>query len=203
MTFEEVARLAEMSSLSEGIGGVGGQTRPFTPGEFRKALGFFPTGVAVVTCLGPDGLLHGVTVSSFNSVSLEPPLVLFSLARIVLSFSAWQAASVWGISVLGETQDGLSTRFAQSAGGKWLGFEPMMGATGVALIPGALAHFECERYAVHDGGDHLIFVGRVLALGRPTGLALLPLVFFAGRYHRLDQPRQGASEHDECLLHGW
>jgi flavin reductase (DIM6/NTAB) family NADH-FMN oxidoreductase RutF len=175
----------------------------FTPGEFRKALGVFPTGVAVVAARAPDGLLQGTTVSSFNSVSLDPPLVLFSLARTVLSFSAWQAANAWGISVLHETQDSLSTRFAQSGSGKWLGFEPIAGATGVPLIPGALAYFECERYAVHDGGDHLIFVGRVLALGRPSGSSSRPLVFFAGRYHQIDRPRQGASESDEGVLHGW
>jgi 3-hydroxy-9,10-secoandrosta-1,3,5(10)-triene-9,17-dione monooxygenase reductase component len=97
----------------------------FTSGEFRKALGVFPTGVAVVTTRAPDGLLQGITVSSFNSVSLEPPLVLFSVARSVASFSVWQTATIWGISVLGETQDGLSTRFAQSGAGKWLGFEPI------------------------------------------------------------------------------
>jgi flavin reductase (DIM6/NTAB) family NADH-FMN oxidoreductase RutF len=66
-----------------------------------------------------------------------------------------------------------------------------------------LAHFECERYALHDGGDHLIFVGRVLALGRLPGATARPLVFFAGRYHQIDRPRQGASEDDERLLHGW
>jgi flavin reductase (DIM6/NTAB) family NADH-FMN oxidoreductase RutF len=124
----------------------------FTPGEFRKALGVFPTGVAIVTARASDGPLQGMTVSSFNSVSLEPPLVLFSVARTVLSFSAWQAANSWGISVLGETQDGLSTRFAQSGSGKWLGFEPIAGATGVPLIPGASAHFECERYGGRASG---------------------------------------------------
>jgi hypothetical protein len=104
---------------------------------------------------------------------------------------------------IGETQDGLSTRFAQSGGGKWLGVEPISGRAGVPLIPGALAHFECQRYALHDGGDHLIFVGRVLALGRPPGSPSRPLVFFAGRYHQINQPREGASENDERLLHGW
>jgi flavin reductase (DIM6/NTAB) family NADH-FMN oxidoreductase RutF len=175
----------------------------FTSGEFRKALGVFPTGVAVVTARAPDGPLLGNTVSSFNSVSLEPPLVLFSLARTVLSFSAWQATRAWGVSVLDETQDGLSTRFAQSRGGKWVGFEPIASVTGVPLIPGALAYFECERHAVHDGGDHLIFVGRVLALGRVVNAASRPLVFFSGRYHQISRPRDGASENDERLLHGW
>src|SRR5882757_345531 len=175
----------------------------FTPGEFRKTLGGFPTGIAVATARAPDGRLQGTTISSFNSVSLDPPLVLFSLARTVQSFSGWKAASTWGISVLSETQDGLSTRFAQSGPDKWSGFEPIVGSTGVPLIPGALAQFECERYALHDGGDHLILVGRVLALGRPAGSASHPLVFFSGRYHQIDRPRQGASENDEWLLHGW
>jgi flavin reductase (DIM6/NTAB) family NADH-FMN oxidoreductase RutF len=175
----------------------------FTSDEFRKVLGVFPTGIAVVTARAVDGLLQGMTVSSFNSVSLDPPLVLFSVSRMVLSFAAWQAAGRWGISVLGETQDGLSTRFAQAGSGKWLGVEPIVGATGVPLIPGALAHFECERYAVHDGGDHLILVGRVLALGRPPSSSARPLVFFSGRYHQVARPREGASENDERLLHGW
>jgi flavin reductase (DIM6/NTAB) family NADH-FMN oxidoreductase RutF len=175
----------------------------FTSGELRNSLGVFPTGVAVVTSRAPDGSFLGTTVSSFNSVSLEPPLVWFSLARTVLSFPAWHAASAWGISVLDQTQDSLSTRFAQARGAKWIGFEPVMGATGVPLIPGALAHFECRRYALHDGGDHVIFVGQVLALGRPPSLFARPLVFFAGRYHQVAQPRQGASEDDERFLHGW
>ena len=175
----------------------------FTSGEFRKALGAFPAGVAVVTARGPDGRLQGMTVSSFNSVSLEPPLVLFSVARSVLSFSAWEAATMWGVSVLGEAQDGLSTRFARSGGAKWKGFEPTLGTTGVPLILGASAHFECERYALYEGGDHTIFVGRVLGLGRSAGSAARPLVFFSGRYHQLDRPREGASEDDERLLHGW
>jgi flavin reductase (DIM6/NTAB) family NADH-FMN oxidoreductase RutF len=175
----------------------------FTPGEFRKALSVFPTGVAVVTTRAPNGPFLGTTVSSFNSVSLDPPLVLFSLARTVLSFSAWNGANAWGISVLDEAQDSLSTRFAQARGAKWTGIEPIMGATGVPLIPGALAHFECERYALYEGGDHVIFVGRVRALGRPPGVRSRPLVFFAGRYHQVAQPRQGASEDDERLLHGW
>jgi len=175
----------------------------FTPSKFRKALGVFPTGIAVATARGFDGRLYGTTISSFNSVSLAPPLVLFSLARSLKSFPAWQAAGRCGISVLGEIQDGLSTRFAQSGHDKWSGFEPILGSTGVPLIPGALAHFECERYALHDGGDHLIFIGRVLALGHLTDATVRPLVFFAGRYHQIDRPRQNASEIDECLLHGW
>src|SRR5262249_10793524 len=174
----------------------------FTSAEFRKALGMFPTGIAVVSAHGPDGL-QGMTVSSFNSVSLDPPLVLFSLARTATSSAAWAVAQAWGISVLSEIQDRLSTQFAQSGPDKWSGYEPMVGSTGVPLISGALVHFECERYAVYDGGDHLIFVGRVVALGRPAASASRPLLFFSGRYHQIHRPRVGASEEDERLLHGW
>jgi flavin reductase (DIM6/NTAB) family NADH-FMN oxidoreductase RutF len=175
----------------------------FTSSEFRKAPGVFPSGVAVVTTRAPGGLLQGLTVSSFNSVSSEPPLVLFSVARSAGSFSIWQTATRWGISVLGETQDGISSRFAQSGGAKWIGFEPISGTTGVPLVPGALAHFECERHAIYDGGDHLIFVGRVLALDRPEASISAPLVFFSGRYYQITSAREGASEYDESLLHGW
>ena len=129
-----------------------------------------------------------MTVSSFNSVSLDPPLVLFAVARNVVSFSAWQAANLWGISVLGEAQDDVSARFAKSGADKWSGFAPIAGITGVPLVPGALAHFECERHALHDGGDHVILVGRVVELRRPPGPATRPLVFFSGRYHQLREP---------------
>src|ERR1043166_4850554 len=129
----------------------------FTVDEFRRALSAFPTGVAIVTARSHEGPLLGMTVSSFNSVSLVPPLVLFSVGRSALSIASWLAVSAWAVSVLDESQDQISTRFAQSGTGKWSGFEPITGATGAPLIPGALAHFECERYAVHEGGDHLIF----------------------------------------------
>jgi len=157
----------------------------FTCGEFREALGTFPTGVVVAATRCRDGLLQGMTVSSFNSVSLDPPLVLFSIGRNVSSFAVWQTATAWGISVLGEAQHDVSTRFAQSGSSKWSGLEPANGMTGVPLVPGALAHFECERHALHDGGDHVILVGRVVALRRPSVESARPLVFFSGRYHHL------------------
>jgi flavin reductase (DIM6/NTAB) family NADH-FMN oxidoreductase RutF len=176
---------------------------PLTASTFRDALGCFATGVAIVTACNAEAEPIGMTMSSFNSVSLDPPLVLFSVARTVQSIAIWEQAKDWGVNILAESQDGLSTRFAKSGAGKWSGIEPISASTGVPLLPGALAHFECERYAVYDGGDHLIFVGKVLSLGRPSGSVGAPLVFFSGRYHQLDRPRPGASENDERLLHGW
>ena len=157
----------------------------FTTTEFRAALGHFPTGVAIVTMREPDGCLQGMTVNSFNSVSLDPPLVLFSIAKNALSFAAWEAATAWGISILAEGQHTLSRRFAQSKVDKWSDLMPVDGAAGVPLIAGALAHFECGKYAFYDGGDHSIMVGKVVSLARPTTSSVQPLVYFDGGYHQI------------------
>lgn len=175
----------------------------FTSGDFRKALGLFASGVAIVSARHVDGTLLGMTVSSFNSVSLEPPLVLFSVARSAASFDAWSATEAYGISLLARSQDDLSSRFARSQANKWELVRPMYGATGVPLIPGALASFECERYAVYDGGDHAIFVGRVVAMAAAQAQTSRPLVFYGGRYCSVVPGTDPGSEIDGMLLHGW
>lgn len=175
----------------------------FSAGEFRKALGLFPTGVAIVSGRATDGQLLGMTVSSFNSVSLDPPLVLFSVARSAASFDAWAAMPKYGISVLARTQDDLSTRFSKSQADKWALVRPAYAEHDIPLIPGALVGFECARHAVHDGGDHAIFVGKVLSLNAVASLPAEPLVFFAGRYASLQRPQSDFSEMDGMLLHGW
>jgi flavin reductase (DIM6/NTAB) family NADH-FMN oxidoreductase RutF len=158
----------------------------FDARALRNALGDFATGVAVVSCLGPDGMPFASTVSSFNSVSLDPPLVLFSLARNALSLPAWEAARHYTVSVLHGGQEETSNSFARAATDKWQGVDVRPGeVTGVPMIADALAGFECESYAVHDGGDHLIFIGKVLALHRRAGTDRDPLVFFGGRYRKL------------------
>ncbi len=175
----------------------------FTPAEFRKALGLFPTGVAIVAARQADGQLMGMTVSSFNSVSLTPPLVLFSVARSAASYDHWDTVEKFGISLLARSQDDLSTRFARSQADKWALVRPRFGDHDVPLMPGALATFECERYAVYDGGDHAIFVGRVLtfdALEAPTSD---PLVFYGGRYCAVARGEPAPSEIDGMVLHGW
>ena len=175
----------------------------FTSGDFRKALGLFPTGVAIVSGRGADGQLLGMTVSSFNSVSLDPPLVLFSLARSAASYDAWNAMPKYGISVLARSQDDLSTRFSKSQADKWALVRPVYGKHDVPLIPGALVGFECERHAVHDGGDHAIFVGKVLSLNAVATPAAEPLVFYAGRYGGIRRTEYVEVEMDGMLLHGW
>ncbi len=175
----------------------------FSPGDFRKALGLFPTGVAIVSGRAADGQLLGMTVSSFNSVSLDPPLVLFSVARSAASFAAWMEMQHYGVCVLARSQDDLSTRFAKSQADKWALVRPIYGPNDVPLIPGALVGFECERYAVHDGGDHAIFVGRVLSLNAVSTPAAEPLVFYAGRYAGIRRTEYVEAELDGMLLHGW
>jgi flavin reductase (DIM6/NTAB) family NADH-FMN oxidoreductase RutF len=175
----------------------------FTPGDFRRALGLFPTGVAIVSARTTDGQLLGMTVSSFNSVSLDPPLVLFSVARTAASFAAWEAVPKYGISVLARTQDELSGRFAKSQTDKWALVHPTYGKHDVPLIPGAIVGFECERYAIHDGGDHAIFVGKVLGLHAVATPDAEPLTFFAGRYCGIRRSEAPASEMDGMMLHGW
>ena len=176
---------------------------PFTPAEFRKALGLFPTGVAIVSARHANGQLLGMTVSSFNSVSLSPPLVLFAVAKTAASFDAWMAVERFGVSVLARSQDDLSSRFARSQGEKWALVQPVFGEHDIPLMPGALAAFECARYAVYDGGDHEIFVGRVLSLRALSAATVEPLVFFGGRYCSIARPQPDPYEIDGMLLHGW
>jgi flavin reductase (DIM6/NTAB) family NADH-FMN oxidoreductase RutF len=177
---------------------------PFSELEFRKALGLFPTGVVIVTAITQLGERLGITVSSFNSVSLDPPLVLFSIARSASSFSQIAGAASYAINMLGENQDALSTRFAKPFSDKWAGFMPMAGTTGSPLLPGVIVAFECVPYANYDGGDHLIFVGRVVNIHRADTAGNRPLVFCRGAYHKLDETPDALLHHEDSLwLPGW
>lgn len=156
---------------------------PLDTHAFRRTLGAFATGVAIVAAEAEDGSLVGMTMSSFNSVSLDPPLVLFSVARAALSLPALKSARAYGISVLAQDQQELSNRFARAMGEKWTGIARIEGTHGAPLIAGAAAHLECVPHAVHDGGDHEVFIARVLAHRAEEGAH--PLIFHAGRYRSL------------------
>jgi len=151
---------------------------------FRRALGEFATGVAIITARSPQNQLIGMTMSSFNSVSVDPPLVLFSVDRKANSLPAMQEAKGFAVNVLAREQECLSNQFAQALSDKWSAVKTSVGHAEAPLIAGALAHFECEPYAHYDGGDHLIFVARVLRHTVQPGEAA-PLVFFRGRYRDL------------------
>lgn len=157
----------------------------FDKRRFRDVLGRFATGVAVVTAEVGDVKLS-VTVSSFNSVSLEPPLVLFSVARSALSFDLWQQVEHFAVTVLAAHQQELSNRFGRAGGDKWQGIDTARGRYGAPLIPDGLAYFECKVYARYDGGDHQIVVGEVLHFHETeAAYAAEPLVFYGGRYRNL------------------
>ncbi|WP_175856629.1 flavin reductase family protein [Burkholderia anthina] len=152
--------------------------------HFRTALSMFATGVAVITAARKEGVPIGITVASFNSVSLDPPLILFSVDRRSLSLPDLAVAGSYAINVLDETQQHVSNCFAKASGDKWGWRADAADDDGAVLLPDALATFECKPYAQYDGGDHVIFVGRVTRhRARSEGR---PLIFFGGRYRSLD-----------------
>ncbi|MGQ0485228.1 MAG: flavin reductase family protein [Hyphomicrobiales bacterium] len=149
---------------------------------FRSALGTFATGVTVITARGAKGELVGNTASSFNSVSLEPPLVLWSLSRSAYSFKAYLGCDHFAVNVLREGQEELSLRFSKSLGDKFHGIDYETWETGCPILPNALAIFECRTAYTYQGGDHVIFVGEVINFDHdPKGK---PLVFWRGGYHK-------------------
>ena len=153
---------------------------PFTPEEFRAALGQFTTGVTIVTARTPQGVVLGMTANSFNSVSLSPPLVLWSLSRQSSSMPGFLSASHYAINVLGADQRLLAERFARKGIDRFDGVSWRAGLTGAPVIDGAVAVFECANRSQHDEGDHVIFVGQVAHCSRRLGAA--PLVFQGGRF---------------------
>ena len=148
----------------------------------RDAFGCFPTGVAVVTA-GSPRLTMGITVNSFASVSLDPPLVLWCLARHSDRFETFLNAAGYTISILGTAHQSVSTRLARQGSHRLEGIELIATQLGPPALADALAIFECASEAVYDGGDHMILVGRVLRFARREAGA--PLVFFQGRYGAL------------------
>ncbi len=156
----------------------------FVPGAdnhraFRNALGSFTTGVTVVTAITGDGPI-GMTVNSFASVSLDPPLVLWSPAKSSSRYGAFTGALHFAIHVLGADQDHLSAAFTRGGNG-FDGIEVRFNDEGVPILPGTLARFECTQQAQHDAGDHTIIIGRVLRVAHRQGE---PLCFSGGRFGR-------------------
>lgn len=154
------------------------------PLEFRNVLGSFPTGVTVITTRDEAGNLYGVTASSFNSVSLDPPLILWSIGKASSSYRAMIEATYWNVHVLAEDQDLVSATFAKSGDEKFASVEFTEGLHGVPVIGGCAAVMQCQIEHQYAGGDHVILVGRVLDF---TDFGKQPLVFARGRYARLTQ----------------
>lgn len=158
------------------------------PSEFRRSMGQFATGVTVVTTRDADGRPLGLTVSSFCSVSLEPPLVLVCVDVRSETNAGFQASKVLGVSILAEGQEDWSRRFAASGPEKFSGITVTTGKHGVVLVPGALAQLECGVKDAHVAGDHVIYLGEVLGLNVSPGR---PLLYHGSFYRGLDAGNGG------------
>ncbi len=154
------------------------------PRRLRTALGRFTTGITIVSCIDEAGAYVGLTVNSFNSVSLEPPLVLWSLRRESPILAAFEAAPRFAVNVLAEVQIGLSRRFASAHAHRFAGGQWSLGGHGTPVLNDAAAVFECEFHTRQDAGDHRLYIGRVLAF---TENAQAPLLYRSGHYHRLGE----------------
>ncbi len=155
-----------------------GSKPAFDTRDFRRALGQFATGVTVVTTLSADGRRVGMTVNSFSSVSLDPPLVLWSVARNAPSFQDFLTASHFGVNVLAADQHHLSKQFATPLPDKFAGVVCRPGAC-VPIFEGTRAYFICRVVQQYDGGDHVILLGQVEDYKHQEGDVL---VFHSGKY---------------------
>jgi flavin reductase (DIM6/NTAB) family NADH-FMN oxidoreductase RutF len=150
--------------------------------RFRDALGMFATGITVVTSRTPAGEPIGLTVNSFNSVSLDPPLIVWSLSNDLPNRPLFEACEYYVINVLAEDQADLSQRFAGRMGDKFAGLEIEHGPDGVPLLKGCCARFVCRNTVRHAGGDHVVFISEVVGFDRDERA---PLLYFGGSYRRL------------------
>ena len=153
--------------------------RVFDQKDFRNALGMFATGVTIVTARSEDGTAVGVTANSFNSVSMQPPLVLWSLAKSSRNLAVFCGKQHWNVHILSNEQEILSNRFARSGEDKFAGLELDSGITDAPLIPDCSARFQCRTMFQYEGGDHIIFVGEVIDYNRTERP---PLLYVTGGY---------------------
>ncbi|MDG6077790.1 flavin reductase [Erythrobacter litoralis] len=162
----------------------------FDAKAFRSALGSFVTGVTIVTARSADGKPYGLTANSFNSVSLDPPMVLWSLALSSASLPVFRQAESWAVHILAADQQAMSDRFAAPDIDRFAGLDSQDGAEGAPLIEGCAARFGCKAQFEYEGGDHAIFLGEVIDFHRSD---MEPLIYHGGRYGRV---MRGADEDD-------
>lgn len=151
---------------------------------FRSVLGRFASGVTVITSLTSDDRDHGMTVSAFCSVSLDPPLVLASIASDTEMCAILNEAEFFGVSILDIDQEAISRRFAEHDGDRFDGIGYQRGKSGVALLDGVLAHAECRIVDRHPAGDHTLFIGEV---EDASVLGDAPLLYYRGGYTQLER----------------
>jgi flavin reductase (DIM6/NTAB) family NADH-FMN oxidoreductase RutF len=158
------------------------QQQSFDPRVLRDALGEYATGVTVITARGADGVPFGITINSFTSVSLDPPLVLWNLGLRSPSLALFESCTHYAVNILAADQADISQRFAQTQLDRCAGIDWLAGVSGAPLLPGCSAWFECRNETRYPGGDHLIFVGLVENFNRQEKP---PLIFHRGAYRSL------------------
>jgi len=153
--------------------------------EIRNVMAHFATGVTVITTNDITGKPFGLTVNSFTSLSLNPPLVVVCVDKTVDCYSCFDESKVFAVNVLSEDQEELSRRFATKGIEKFAGIQWRMGEYGSPLLDGVIGTIECKVTRSYEGGDHTIFLGEILSA---TAKGDRPLLFFKGKYHRLPLP---------------
>ena len=151
--------------------------------EFRSALSRFPSGVTVVTTRDAGGRFHGITVSSFASLSLEPPLILVCIEKTTGSYYALQESEFFVVNILAEGQEDISNRFASQISDRFDGIDYRLGIGDIPIIENVLATLECRLSYAYEGGDHTIFVGLV---EKSEVKNEKPLVYWHGDYRKLE-----------------
>ncbi|MBM3492114.1 MAG: flavin reductase family protein [Alphaproteobacteria bacterium] len=159
------------------------------PRTFRDAMGRFATGIALVSTISRAGEPLGLTINSFSSVSLDPPLVLFSLARTASRFEDFIAAGRFAVNVLCTAHRAVSQKFARHGEGLWGELPRESWTTGCPILPGALASFDCTTEARYEGGDHVIMLGRVQQVCFAADGE--PLLYFCSAYRAVSGPLSG------------
>ncbi len=168
--------------------------------QIRNALGKFPTGVTVITTQAPDGQREGLTANSFSALSLDPPLVLWSINRHSASLSSFIASGHFAINILAAGQADISHRFATPSPDKYAGLTVQQGVGGSPLLDGVCARFECSTEQTVEGGDHILFIGRVHKISYGDGA---PLIFSGGKYcTAVPMPTGSAAEDFEKIWGG-
>jgi flavin reductase (DIM6/NTAB) family NADH-FMN oxidoreductase RutF len=152
------------------------------PQELRRVMGHFATGVTIITTKDNEGVPNGLTANAFMSLSLEPPLVVISVDKSAQCYHCFEAMNGFTVNFLSEEQEEISRRFATKGIDKFAGLHWREGTNGAAILEGVLGYVECRIKQCHDGGDHTIVVGEIVAAHAYGGQ---PLLFFKGKYQRL------------------
>jgi len=170
-------------------GRAAGDDRPaFDQRQFRDALAQFATGVTIVCTRAPNGRYVGFTANSFNSVSLDPPLILWTISRRSGSLGAFETAERYAVNVLSSEQTDLARRFSHPHADRFAGVAHRLGWSDAPLIDGCVAWLECRHHARHTAGDHVVFVGEVVTVERARGHAL---IFHQGRFTSTESSSNG------------